>query len=188
MEITPDVLRASKSAREMLWAFDFEIETDPHASVWFDTTLLEPFEAVGRRGSGCVYALFGPQRHVLLVTSEGQAAVIAASLRDCLELVVSHPYWQDMVARSRGDLEVMRRIFRDERAAFEEDAVDDNPKIEDYRPALVAEFGLAIPEDPAARLHHAITVLGADVIVYGRDGYPCAPLFGRCPGTSRQPL
>lgn len=178
MDITPEILRASRNAHDMLWVFDFQIQDD-REPYWFDTAPLEPFEAVGRRGSGCVYALFGPQRHVLLVTSEGAAAVVAASLRECLELVVAYPYWEDMVRGSAGDPAEMQRIFRDERADYEEDLLEDHPEAEDFRRILSAEFGLAEPRDPAGLVHRAITELGADVLVRGLDGTPCAPLFGR---------
>ena len=122
MDVTPETLRASRNAHDMLWMFDFQIQDDVREPYWFDTAPLEPLEAVGRRGSGCVYALFGPQRRVLLVTSEGEAAVIAATLRECLELAVAYPYWEDMVRGSAGDLASMRRIFRDERGRMYRDA------------------------------------------------------------------
>lgn len=179
MDIAPDTLRASKNAHEMLWVFDFQIHDDVSEPYWFDTAPLAPFEAVGRRGSGCVYALFRAQQHVLLVTSEGDAAVIAATLREALELVVAYPYWEVMVRGSAGDLTAMRRIFREERAEYEEGLLDDHPEAEEYRRVLTAEFGLAEPSDPAGLVHRAITQLGANVLVRGLDGTPCAPLFGR---------
>jgi hypothetical protein len=179
MTVTPEILRANKEIRDMLWPFDFAVvDNREDGPVWFDTAPLEPFEIVAQRSSGCVYALTGPQRHVLLVTSEGQAGIVAASLQECLELVVAHPYWQDVLSRARGDLEVMRQIFRDDIGDLEDEALSDNPEIEEFRPLLRARLGLAEPGDPAKLLHHAITVLGADVIVRGHDGYPWAPLAG----------
>jgi hypothetical protein len=179
MILTPNSLRADENIREMLWPFDFElIDNAGYGPVWFDTTPLEPFEILAQRNSGCVYALTGPQRHVLLVTSEGRAGVVAASLKECLELVIAHPYWEDLASRSNGDIETMRRIFRDEAEDFEADMLDDNPEIEDFRPVLQKQLGLEIPSDPAGPLHHALTVLGADVVVRGRDGAQLAPFFG----------
>jgi hypothetical protein len=180
MTVTPEILRANKEIRDMLWPFDFAVvDNREYGAAWFDTAPLEPFEIVAQRSSGCIYALTGPQRHVLLVTSEGQAGIVAATLQECLELVVAHPYWQDVLSRARGDLEVMRQIFRDDIGDLEDEALSDNPEIEEFRPLLRARLGLAEPGDPAKLLHHAITVLGADVIVRGHDGYPWAPLAGR---------
>jgi hypothetical protein len=42
---------------------------------------------------------------------------------------------------------------------------------------LQEQLGLEVPRDPGGRLHHALAVLGADVVVRGRDGAALAPLF-----------
>src|SRR5258707_13096569 len=94
----------------------------------FDAAPLEPFEIV-ERSTGCVYALTGAQRHVLLATSEGQAGIMAASLQECLELVIAHPYWQDVLRFGKGDLSEMRQLLRDRIEEFEGQALDDNPAI-----------------------------------------------------------
>ncbi len=73
----------------------------------------------------------------------------------------------------------MREVLRDRIEDFEDEALGDSPEIEEFRPLLRARLGLAEPADPAKLLHHAITVLGADVIVRGRDGYPSEPLAGK---------
>ena len=149
MTVTPEILRASKETRDMLWPFDFAVVDDgEYGPVWFDTTPLEPFEIAAQRSSGCVYALTGPQRHVLLATSEGQAGIMAASLQDCLELVVAYPYWQDVLSRAKGDAEVMRQIFRDGIEDFEDQALSDNPEIEQFRPLLRARLGAGRAQRP----------------------------------------
>src|SRR6476619_3746922 len=133
MTVTPEFLRANKAIRDMLWHFDFVVvDHNEYGPVWFDTAPLEPFEIVAQRSSGCVYALTGPQRHVLLVTSEGQAGIVAASLQECLELVVAHPYWQDVLSRAKGDLEIMRQIFRVGIEDFEDEALSNHPEIEEF--------------------------------------------------------
>ncbi len=180
MKVTPETLRASQDIRDMLWTFDFAVTSNKeYGPVWFDTAPLQPFEIVAQRGSGCVYALTGPQRHVLLATSEGQAGIVAASLKESLELVVTHPYWQDILRLGGGDLSAMREVLRDRIDDFEEGALGDDPEIEEFRPLLRARLGLAEPGDPLKLLHHAVTVLGADVVVRGHDGYPSEPLAGR---------
>jgi hypothetical protein len=146
--------------------------------VWFDTAPLEPFEIVAQRSTGCVYALTGAPRHVLLATSEGQAGIMAASLQECLELVIAHPYWQDVLRFGKGDLSAMRQVLRDRIEEFEEEALDDNPEIAEFRPLLRAQLGLAEPRDPLKLLHHAVMVLGATVIVRDSDGYPSESLTG----------
>src|SRR6266496_5055793 len=79
MTVTPEFLRANKDIRDMLWPFDFAVvDNREYGPVRFDTAPLEPFEIVAQRSSGCVYALTGPQQHVLLATTEGQAGIMAA--------------------------------------------------------------------------------------------------------------
>jgi hypothetical protein len=183
MTVTPEILRANKEIRDMLWRFDFVVvDNKEYGTVWFDTAPLEPFEIVAQRSTGCVYALTGAQRHVLLATSEGQAGIMAASLQECLELVIAHPSWQDLLRFGKGDLSEMRQVLRDRIEEFEEEALDDNPEIEEFRPLLRAQLGLAEPRDPLKLLHHAVMVPGTKVIVRDSDGYPSEPLAGRFKG------
>ena len=91
--------------------------------------------------------------------------------------MVHYPYWHDMVTRSEGSLGKLRQIWREERELYEEEALDDNPEIEEYRPVLIQELDLAKPADPAEQLHFAIFTLGADVTVQGNDGYALPQLF-----------
>lgn len=180
MNVTPETLRANEDIRDMLLPFDFDVVDDKgYGPVWFDTAALQPFEIVAQRGSGCIYALTGPKRHVLLATSERKAGIVATNLKECLELVVSHPYWQDILDFGDGDLAAMREVLRDRIEDFEEDALSDDPEIEEFRPLLRARLGLDEPGDPMKLLHHAVTVLGADVVLKGQDGYPSEPLVGR---------
>ena len=103
---------------------------------------------------------------------------MAASLQECLELVIAHPYWQVLLRFGKRDLSAMRRVLRDRIEEFEDEALVDNPEIAQFRPLLRAQLGLAEPGDPAKLLHHAVMVLGAGVIVRGSDGYPSEPLAG----------
>src|SRR6266702_4052683 len=179
MTVTPEILRANKEIRDMLWPFDFAVvDNREYGTVRFDTAPLEPFEIVAQRSSGCVYALTGPQQHVLLATTEGQAGIMAASLQECLELVVAHPYWHDVLRFGKGDLSAMRQVLRDRIQEFEDAALDDNPEIEEFRPLPRAQLGLAEPSDPAKLLHHAVMVLAAEAIVRGSDGHLLEPLAG----------
>jgi hypothetical protein len=183
MTVTPEILRANKAIRDMLWHFDFVVvDRNEYGPVWFDAAPLEPLEIVAQRSTGCVYALTGAQRHVLLATSEGQAGIMAASLQECLELVIAHPYWQDVLRVGKGDLSEMRQVLRNRIEQFEEEALEDNPEIEEIRPLLRVRLGLAEPRDPLKLLHDAVTVLGAKMIVRDPDGYPSEPLAGRFNG------
>src|SRR6476620_12766003 len=146
MTVTPEFLRANKAIRDMLWHFDFVVvDHNEYGPVWFDTAPLEPFEIVAQRSTGCVYALTGAQRHVLLATSEGQAGIMAASLQECLELVIAYPYWQEVLRYGKGDLPEMRQVLRGRIEEYEEEALGDNPEIEEFRPLHRARLGLTEP-------------------------------------------
>lgn len=171
MTLTPELLRANSDVRGMLWAFDFLVtDNREFGPVWFDTAPLHPFEIVAQRSSGCIYALIGPQRHVLLATSEGQAGIVAANLGECLELVIAYPYWQDVLRLGKGDLNAMRQVLRERGDRFEEQALDDNPEIEALRPLLRSQLRLAPSGDPLERLHRAVEELGAGLIIGDHDG------------------
>jgi hypothetical protein len=77
-----------------------------------------------------------------------------------------------------GDLDAMREVLRDRFEDFEDDALNDNPEIEEFRPLLRTRLGLAVPKDPLKLLYHAVTVLGADLVVRGHDGYQSEPPAG----------
>ena len=65
MTVTPEILRANKEIRDMLWRFDFVVvDNKEYGPVWFDAAPLEPFEIVAQRSTGCVYALTVAQRRV----------------------------------------------------------------------------------------------------------------------------
>ncbi|MBM3529758.1 MAG: hypothetical protein FJX62_16870 [Alphaproteobacteria bacterium] len=185
MAVTLAKLKADVKARDMLSSFDLRVAGDNADPPWFDTAPLAPFEIVATKGAGCIYALTGPHEHVLFVTSEGQASLIAASLQECLELVIAHPYWEDALRSSGGDLETLRGLLGEDAGDFEDEILDDNPEIEDYRPLLRKRLGLREPADAAQSLLHAVTTLGAGINLKVRasDGHPCEPLIGVSSGT-----
>jgi hypothetical protein len=182
MTVTPTMLGASQAMRDMLFAFDFQVEDNQsHGPVWMDVTALQPFDVIGNDGSGGALALVGSARHVLYITSEGQAGIVAASLQEFIELIVEHPYWSDVVSDARGDLAGMREIYDDEAADLEATAIYYNPKIETFRPLLQQQLGLAVPEDPFGPLHHALVTLDSQYDWRDLDGQPMEPLFGLAP-------
>jgi hypothetical protein len=179
MTVTPTMLGASQTMRDMLWPFDFDVEDNrSHGPVWIDVSALQPFEVVGKTGAGDVLALVGDGQHVLLLTSEGQAGIVAASLKDYLELAVEHPYWREIAEQADGELADMRTLLDDEGADREATALDDAPAIAEARPFLYRELGLGVPDDAFGLLHHALVVIGAGYELRDLDGQPMAPLFG----------
>ncbi len=73
---------------------------------------------------------------------------MAASLQECLELVIARPYWQDVLRYGKGDLSAMRDVLRDRIEEFEEEALDDNPEIEEFRPLPAPTAGIGRAQRP----------------------------------------
>jgi hypothetical protein len=179
MSVTPAMLGASQALRDMLWPFDFAVEdNNSHGPVWMDVSALQPFEVVGQNGSGGVFALVGDTKHVLHLTSEGQAGIVAASLQEFIELIVAHPWWEQIASSAGGDLADMRAMFAEDGVDLDAAAIDDDPAIADNRPLLQQQLGLRSPADPFGLLHHALVTLGATYDLRDLDGQPMEPLFG----------
>ncbi|WP_441255943.1 hypothetical protein [Tardiphaga sp. 285_C5_N1_2] len=179
MTVTSAMLGASQALRDMLWPFEFTVtDNQSHGPVWIDVTALQPFEVVGQNGSGGIFALVGDIKHVLHLTSEGQAGIVAASLQEFLELVVEHPWWEQIASACDGDVAAMRAMLDDEGADLDADAIDNDPAIETNRPLLQQQLGLGIPADPFGLLHHALVTLGAAYDLRDLDGQPMELLFG----------
>ncbi|MFF3560591.1 hypothetical protein ACFYXS_11215 [Streptomyces sp. NPDC002574] len=105
----------------------------------------DPLHPIAGDGAGGTYFLVGkegdPVRPVLYADSEGQAALIGASLREAVELVVVCPLWRDAAAGfPLPELEAQVRA--------------DMPDFDRAREAVAAALGLTPPpaDEAVARL------------------------------------
>jgi hypothetical protein len=177
MSITVEMLKGDPEVLKALWhACDFRVD-DAGGPFGFAVDGASCCESVGRDATGGIFAVYGPQQRVLYVSSDGQAGVIAASLDELVALLVACPYWQTLlsVARAR-TLAELRRV-----APIVEEVFLDGDEGADYREFVRATLDIALSGDPLKALHHAVTVLGKDVIVRAPDGSICAPLLGPRP-------
>src|SRR5688572_13104621 len=104
-------LRDDPAVREALeQSFDLIAVPPTHDVRWFVIEPAGEVEPIARDGSGGVFVLYGPDRRVIHVTSEGQAGVVARDLREFLTILVTYPYWFDLLKFSAGGkLEEMRQ-------------------------------------------------------------------------------
>jgi hypothetical protein len=143
---------------------------------WLDLSATEDFIALGREGSGGVFLLGVTSGQVVYVSSEGRAGCIAASLDDFLQLLIAHPYWQDLLKFSAaGNLLEMQRVA----PYLEESLQEDEPDIDDIREELLACLGLAEGEAQIVKLHQAVTALSGKVVIKAEDGSHYQSLFNR---------
>jgi hypothetical protein len=172
MPLSPDALAVDTEAVERLcWSFDFRLETDLDQTGWFTVDGAKAFRPIGRDGAGGVFALLPPSQHVLYVSSEGQAGIVAANFDEFIQLIVACPYWQDLLKYSGGgSLAEMRRA-----AAALYSAFDDDDDINEARDYLISKIRLTRPPDPVGALHRAVSA--SAITVRAPDGDPCATLF-----------
>jgi hypothetical protein len=183
MSITMEMLEADPEVRKALFqGSDFAVGNQAGLD-WFTIDGFARYEVVGHDGGGGAFALYGPQQHVLYVSSEGQAGVIAASLDELMVLLLVCPHWPIVLSGARNrTLNELRRVAR----ILEADVLTaDDVENQDRREFVRATLDIALGGDALKALHHAVTVLGKDVIVRAPDGSVCAPLLGPEPLTQK---
>jgi hypothetical protein len=177
MPLTLDALTANAEAVERLeWPFDFRTGADPGEPAWFTIDGAESFQSIGRDSSGGLFVVLPGSPRILLVSSEGQAGVVAADFDAFITLIVIHPYWRSILKYSaNGSLDQMRRaatVLEAARAML----YDDEDEIDEARDFLKSQLGLQEPADPVGALHRALTASDVVVRTYGE---PCGSLFNR---------
>jgi hypothetical protein len=111
MPVDLDALLAANDevAERLSWIFDFRLDLEAHRTDWFKIDGFETYQHIGREGAGGVFVQL-PDQRILYISSEGQAGVIAADFNAFMQLIVTHPYWQDLLKFSGGGkLAEMRR-------------------------------------------------------------------------------
>jgi len=153
------LLRTNRKVRVMLLAFDFEVrDEDEGGRSGLDTVPLKPFDIVRNeiraasmpwsapRAMYCRH-LGGAGRH-----HRRQPAGMSRTRRRA-SVLGGHPARREF----NGDLAAMRAVVRDRIEEFEDNALCDDPEIEEFRPLLRKQLGLAAPSDPLQSLHRAVT-------------------------------
>jgi hypothetical protein len=183
MSITMEMLKADPEVRKaLLHACDFAV-VEGGGLDWFTIDGVPRYDTVGRDATGGIFAVYGPQRRILHVSSEGHAGVVAADLGELIALLIAVPYWQTLLSVARGStLSELRRAAPIVEDVFVDGDESGNP---DYREFVRATLDIALGGDALKALHHAVTVLGKDVIVRAPDGAVCAPLLGPGPLTQK---
>jgi hypothetical protein len=174
MPVDLNALLAAKDevAERLSWMFDFRIDLEAHQTDWFTIDGVDKIQRIGREGAGGVFVQL-PDQRILYISSEGEAGVIAGDFNAFLQLIVTHPYWQDLLKFSGGGkLSEMRRAA----PALEAMTLDEEENLEEARDFVKAELALAEPVDAVAALHRAVSA--STVIVRATsDGNPCVSLF-----------
>lgn len=166
-----DALLATPEAEEFLaWPGDFEPARAGHG----ETLRLPggiPLQAVAGDGSGGTYyqvgAGGGADRPVLYASSEGEAGLVAETLRQALELLIGLPYWQDCLPGRGYTVE-----------GLEAEYLTTFPDLDARRDRVADLLGVGRPAADAlvVRLHACVARSTPDFLPCGEDGTPYAPL------------
>lgn len=152
---------------------DLERQDDPREPLWFTVDGSREITILARDGSGGVFIKVGSSPRILYASSEGEAGVVGRDVDEFLALVVTCPYWRDLLHVSGGgSLEEMRRAYP-VMEAYWRDEQDDN---DEMREDLTAALGLMPPDDLVGLLHQNVTTPVA--FAHAQDGSALQPLFG----------
>ncbi|PIT05856.1 hypothetical protein TSA1_03245 [Bradyrhizobium nitroreducens] len=170
MPLTPEVVTADRAVLARLASLD--VSFVPDEEPWFTIDGVENPRQIGSDGNGGAFVLL-PSQDVLYVSSEGRAGIVADSFEAFIQLVVTRPYWLDILKFSGGgDLQEMRRA-----AEALEATLEDEDDINEAREEIRKRLDLGEADDPVAALYEAIAA--SDAIVRATDGSPFTTLFNR---------
>ena len=143
---------------------------------WFSFGPGTQAEAIAAAGNGDWFFLTVPRRHLLYVTVDAQAGVIARNLVEGVCLMIDVPHWHDLLKFSGGGvLEEMKRV-----APFCEQSVRQlEPNVDQLRETVRRRLALSRCGDSIALLHSAVHELSGTLNVLARDGSPMDSLFNR---------
>jgi hypothetical protein len=170
MPLTPAVLTAQGEVVAWFGSLDVSFAADEEP--WFTIDGIESPRQIGSDASGGAFVLL-PSQHVLYVSSEGRAGIIAESYEAFIQLVIARPYWLDILKFSAGgDLKEMRRA-----ADALEATLDDEDDVNEAREEIRERLDLPEANDPVGALYEAVAA--SDAIVRATDGSPFTTLFNR---------
>jgi hypothetical protein len=166
-------IAANSDIRERVFLIcDIDTVVDASEGAWITIDGATDFSVIARDGAGGLFIVTPSSRRIIHASSEGQAGVIADDLESLMTLIVTCPYWQDVLKYSRnGNLDEMRRAA----PLLESSWMGDEEEFAAAREFLTSELGISEPRDLIGALHRA-TSTPIDIRFHGQPG---ASLFGR---------
>ena len=174
MAITLSDIATSAEIQEKIFSIcDIDTVVDASEGAWITIDGARDFSAIARDGTGGLFIVTPSSRRVVYASSEGQAGVIADDLESLMALIVTCPYWQDLLKYSGGgeSAQEMRRAL----PFLESSWIGDEEEFADARQFLTSELGISEPPDLVGALHRAVST-PIDIRFHGQ---PATPLFGR---------
>ncbi len=168
----PDVVEA------LDWPYDFSLPRADQNTEWITLKPAVPFKVIAGEGTGGVFIAYGNGQPdtlpILHATSEGQAGRVASDLGEWLGILLSIPYWRDLLKFSgNGNIDEMRRT-----ATFMEKEYDeDYPDLPEARELILSKLRIPPIADSIQLLHQ--NVHASDCNLIADDGGEWEPLFNK---------
>jgi hypothetical protein len=174
MAISLNDLATNPDIRDKIFLIcDIDTASDEPAPDWITIGGATDYSIIARDGTGGLFLVQPSSSRIVYASSEGEAGVVAEDLEALMALIVTCPYWQDLLKYCGKDHSVdeMRRA-----APFCESSwMGDEEEFAAARAFLKSGLGIAEPRDPIGALHRAAST-SVDVRFHGQ---PATPLFGR---------
>src|SRR5258708_2299833 len=153
MAISLSDIATNADIRERVFLIcDIDTVVDAGEGAWITIDGATDFSVVARDGTGDLFIVAPSSRRIVYASSEGQAGVIADDLEALMTLIVTCPYWQDVLKYSRnGNLDEMRRAV----PFLESSWIGDEEEFAAARKFLTSELGISGPRDLIGALHRA---------------------------------
>ena len=174
MAISLSDIAANADIREKIFSIcDIDIAVGASEAAWITIDGATDFSVIARDGTGGLFIVTRSSPRVIYACSEGEAGIIADDLVSLMTLIVTCPYWQDLLKYSgKGEsADEMRRA-----APFLESSwIGEEEEFADAREFLASELGISAPHDLVGALHRAVST-PIDLRFHGQ---PAKSLFGR---------
>ena len=158
------------------WPFDFSLPRAKEDTAWIKLKPSFPFTVIAGEGTGGVFIAYGEGKAEMLpilhATSEGQAGRIASNLDEWLGILISIPYWRDLLKFSgNSQLEEMRLTS----TFMEKEYEEDYPDLPEAKKLILSRLAIPTIEDPIRILHENIHA--SDCTLVADDGWEWESLF-----------
>ena len=169
-------ITGSNTISDDMCSTDFNVYRASHDYSWIKFESKDDFVVLAGEGSGGAFLAYGSGevevRPILHVTSEGSAGKIASNLDELLGILVSLPFWQDILKFSgNGDLNEMRKTAAIMQREYEKEYADILEACDRLRDAL------PVPPLPDAVQTFHDAIHGTDRRIVAQDGYCYQSLF-----------
>jgi len=152
-----EMIKASRNTKDYFFIIDYQ------------ATVL------AQDASGGIFALIEDIKDspIIYVSSEGQAGKVGERFEDFIIVMVTCPFWRDLLKFSgNGQVSEMRRAL----PFLKDEILEDFPNIEEYKNMIISELSLWTISDPVQSLYNSI-VSEPQIPVFSIEGGKFDSLF-----------